>query len=52
MWEGYKGVKTTVTVVGVIPDSTLASVIIDTDSTIFISFPKEMAVGEWKIFAH
>ncbi len=52
MWEGYKGVKTTVTVVGVIPDSTLASVIIDTDSTIFISFPKEMAVDEWKIFAH
>lgn len=52
MWEGYKGVKTTVTVVGVIPDSALASVIIDTDSTIFISFPKEMAVGEWKIFAH
>lgn len=52
MWEGYKGVNTTVTVVGVIPDSTLASVIIDTDSTIFISFPKEMAVGEWKIFAH
>lgn len=52
MWEGYKGVKTTVTVVGVIPDSTLASVIIDTDSTIFISFPKEMAVAEWKIFAH
>ena len=50
MWEGYKGVKTTVTVVGVIPDSTLASVIIDTDSTIFISFPKEMAVDEWKIF--
>lgn len=52
MWEGYKGVKNTVTVVGVIPDSTLASVIIDTDSTIFISFPKEMAVDEWKIFAH
>lgn len=52
MWEDYKGVKTTVTVVGVIPDGTLASVIIDTDSAIFRSFPKEMAVDEWKIFAH
>lgn len=52
MWKDYKGVSTTVTVVGIIPDNIFDVVIIDTDNEIFKSFPKDMRVEQWNIFAH
>lgn len=52
MWKDYKGVSTTVTVVGIIPDNIFDVVVIDTDNEIFKSFPKDMRVEQWSIFAH